>query len=103
MLNNAWPSLIWHLYDYYLVPAGGYFGTKKAQEIVHVQYDYDANSVSVINGKYEYLKGYKVASKLYNIDAKEAASRDVSIDLPPDNATKAFVLTTPYNHSTSYY
>lgn len=25
MLNNAWPSLIWHLYDYYLVPAGGYF------------------------------------------------------------------------------
>ncbi len=32
MLNNAWPSLIWHLYDYYLVPAGGYFGTKKANE-----------------------------------------------------------------------
>ena len=29
MLNNAWPSLIWHLYDYYMVPAGGYFGTKK--------------------------------------------------------------------------
>src|SRR5262249_763249 len=25
MLNNAWPSLIWHLYDYYLEPAGGYF------------------------------------------------------------------------------
>jgi exo-1,4-beta-D-glucosaminidase len=38
MLNNAWPSLIWHLYDYYLVPAGGYFGTKKACEPVHVQY-----------------------------------------------------------------
>ena len=38
MLNNAWPSLIWHLYDYYLQPAGGYFGTKKACEAVHVQY-----------------------------------------------------------------
>ena len=23
MLNNSWPSLIWHLYDYYMVPAGG--------------------------------------------------------------------------------
>ena len=22
MLNNAWPSIIWNLYDYYLVPAG---------------------------------------------------------------------------------
>ena len=24
MLNNAWPSTIWHLYDYYLQPAGGF-------------------------------------------------------------------------------
>jgi exo-1,4-beta-D-glucosaminidase len=32
MLNNAWPSMIWHLYDYYLRPGGGYFGTKKALE-----------------------------------------------------------------------
>jgi exo-1,4-beta-D-glucosaminidase len=32
MLNDAWPSLIWHLYDYYLRPAGGYFGTKRACE-----------------------------------------------------------------------
>ena len=36
MLNNAWPSLIWHLYDYYLQPAGGYFGAKKACEPLHV-------------------------------------------------------------------
>ena len=37
MLNNAWPGLIWHLYDYdLLAPAGGYFGSKKALELVHV-------------------------------------------------------------------
>ena len=40
MLNNAWPSLIWHLYDYYLQPGGGYFGAKKACGPVHVQYSY---------------------------------------------------------------
>ena len=28
MLNNAWPSMIWHLYDFYLRPGGGYFGAK---------------------------------------------------------------------------
>jgi exo-1,4-beta-D-glucosaminidase len=103
MLNNAWPSLIWHLYDYYLVPAGGYFGTKKATEILHVQYDWDTNSVSVINGKYEDLKGYKVSAKLYNVDAKEAGSRDATIDLPADAATKAFDLPTPTNLSTTYF
>jgi exo-1,4-beta-D-glucosaminidase len=103
MLNNAWPSLIWHLYDYYLVPAGGYFGTQKAQEIVHVQYDWDTNSVSVINGKYEDLKGYKVTAKLYNIDAKEAGSHDSSIDLVADAATKAFDLPAPADLSTTYF
>ena len=29
MLNNAWPSMIWHLYDYYLRPGGSYFGTQE--------------------------------------------------------------------------
>ena len=29
MLNNAWPSIIWHLYDYYLRPGGGYFGVQR--------------------------------------------------------------------------
>jgi hypothetical protein len=36
MLNNAWPSIYWHLFDWYLQPAGGYFGAKKANEPVHV-------------------------------------------------------------------
>jgi len=103
MLNNAWPSLIWHLYDYYLVPAGGYFGTKKALEIIHVQYDWDTNSVSVVNGKYDELKGYKVSAKLYNIDAKEVGSREGTIDLAADAATKAFDLPKPDNLSTTYF
>jgi exo-1,4-beta-D-glucosaminidase len=92
MLNNAWPSLIWHLYDYYLVPAGGYFGTKKACEPVHVQYSYDDNSVAVINGTYETLKGVKVSAEIYTIDAKEKTFRDATLSLGPDSSTKAFDL-----------
>src|SRR6266478_839984 len=84
MLNNAWPSLIWHLYDYYLVPAGGYFGTKKACEPVHVQYSYDDNSVAVINGTYELLKGTRVSAKLYNLDASEKGSREGTMNVAPD-------------------
>jgi len=90
MLNNAWPSLIWHLYDYYLVPAGGYFGTKKACEPVHVQYSYDDNSVAVINGTYEALKRMKVSAKIYSLDAKEKGSREATMDLAADSSTKAF-------------
>jgi exo-1,4-beta-D-glucosaminidase len=103
MLNNAWPSLIWHLYDYYLVPAGGYYGTKKSTEIVHVQYSYDDNSVAVINGRYEAVKGVKVTAKLYDIDAKEKASKEATIDLASDSSTKAFDLPKPEDLSVTYF
>ena len=92
MLNNAWPSLIWHLYDYYLVPAGGYFGTKKAMEPIHVQYSYDDNSVAVVNSSYETIKGVKVSARLYNLDATEKGSRDGTMNVAPDSSTKAFDL-----------
>jgi exo-1,4-beta-D-glucosaminidase len=103
MLNNSWPSLIWHLYDYYLVPAGGYFGTKKAMEPVHVQYSYDDNSVAVVNSTYEALKGVKVSAKIYNIDAAEKGSHDVTLDLAADSSTKAFDLPKVEGLSKTYF
>jgi len=103
MLNNAWPSLIWHLYDYYLVPGGGFFGTKKALEIVHLQYSYDDHSVAVVNGTYEALKGLKVTAKLYNIDAKEVAAKDATLDVPADASVKALDLPKPEALSTTYF
>jgi exo-1,4-beta-D-glucosaminidase len=103
MLNNAWPSVIWHLYDYYLVPGGGYFGTKKAQEIIHVQYDYTTNSVSVVNGTYSPLKSLKVTARLFNIDSKEVASQDATLDLDPDASAKAIDLHNPSDISATYF
>jgi exo-1,4-beta-D-glucosaminidase len=103
MLNNGWPSLIWHLYDYYLVPAGGYFGTKKAMERVHVQYSYDDNSVAVVNSMYLELKGRKVSAKIYNIDGTEKASRDAVVDLPADSSIKAFDLPKVDGLSKTYF
>ena len=103
MLDNAWPSLIWHLYDYYLVPAGGYFGAKKACEPVHVQYSYDDHSVFAVNGTYEALKGMKISAKIYNIDAKEKASKSITLDLAADSSTKAFDVAAPDGISTTYF
>jgi exo-1,4-beta-D-glucosaminidase len=92
MLNNAWPSLIWHLYDYYLVPGGGYFGTKKAMEPLHVQYGYDDRSVAVVNDTYQERKGMKVRARIYSIDAKLLADKQEIVDVPADAAVKAFDL-----------
>jgi len=103
MLNNSWPSLIWHLYDYYLVPAGGYFGTKKAMEPVHVQYGYDDHSVAVVNDTRNAVPRVKVNAILYNLDATQAATHGGTLDLAPDSSTKVLDLSLPDKISTTYF
>jgi exo-1,4-beta-D-glucosaminidase len=92
MLNNAWPSLIWHLYDYYLVPGGGYFGTKKAMERVHVQYGYNDQSVAIVNDTSQEYQGMKVRARVYTLQGKLLADKEELRDVPADAAVKAFDL-----------
>lgn len=103
MLNNAWPSIVWHLYDYYLRPGGGYFGTKKANEPVHVQYSYDDGSIVVVNSTYQALAGYRVTAKVYNFDLTEKFSQTVTVDLPADSSTRAFYLPAITGLSRTYF
>jgi exo-1,4-beta-D-glucosaminidase len=103
MLNNAWPSLIWHLYDYYLVPGGGYFGTKKAMEPLHVQYGYDDQSVVVVNDTYQERKGMKVRARVYSLDAKLLADKEESVDLAADAAVTAFALPKPEGLTMTFF
>jgi exo-1,4-beta-D-glucosaminidase len=103
MLNNAWPSVIWHLYDYYLLPAGGYFGTKKACEPVHVQYSYDDRSVVVVNTTNQRLRGARVTASVRNLDLSERYARTDRLDLAADANTTAFVIPALPHLSTTYF
>jgi exo-1,4-beta-D-glucosaminidase len=103
MLNNAWPGLIWHLYDYDLRPAGGYFGSKKALELIHVQFSYDDRSVAIVNGKQEGFKGLKVVAKIYDTSMKERFSHEEVSDVAADAVTKAFTLSEPAGITSTYF
>jgi len=92
MLNNAWPSLIWHLYDYNLDPAGGYFGTKKANEPVHVLYSYDDRSVVVVNSTYKPVSGLKVSARVVDFNLKELYSLEKSINVDADGVQRVLQL-----------
>jgi exo-1,4-beta-D-glucosaminidase len=103
MLNNAWPSVIWHLYDYYLRPAGGYFGSKKACEPLHIQYSYDDQSVVVVNSFYEAHHGLKATAKIYNLDLQEKFSKTVDAGAPPDSSTRVLTLPAVEGLSKTYF
>lgn len=92
MLNNAWPSVVWHLYDYYLNPGGGYFGTKKACEPLHVQYSYDDDSVVVVNSFYHGFSKMRIQAELLDLNLKQRFSKSVVADIPADSSTRIFIL-----------
>jgi exo-1,4-beta-D-glucosaminidase len=103
MLNNAWPSMIWHMYDWYLRPAGSYFGVKKACEPLHVQYSYDDRSVVVVNSYYQPFADLKVSAKVYNLDMTEKFSHDAKVSVGPDTSTRVFALPSISGLSTTYF
>jgi exo-1,4-beta-D-glucosaminidase len=93
MLNNAWPSMIWHLFDYYLDADGSYFGTKKACEPLHVQYSYDDHSVVVINSTYAPAPHLIASARVYDLHLKPVFSGENQLDAAPDSSNR--VMTVP--------
>jgi exo-1,4-beta-D-glucosaminidase len=103
MLNNSWPGIIWHLYDYSLRPAGGYFGTKKALEPLHVQFSYDDRGVAVVNSTQQPEKNLKVSAKLYSLDAKELFSKEAVTGVEADGVARLFAIPEPAANYTAYF
>jgi len=103
MLNTAWPGMIWHLYDYYLLPGGGYFGTQRACEPLHIQYGYDDNSVSIVNSYYQDFSGLKAIIKVYNFDLSEKFSKEQTLNMAEDSSVKVLAIPEISGLSTTYF
>jgi exo-1,4-beta-D-glucosaminidase len=105
MFNNAWPSIYWHLFDWYLRPAGGYFGAKKANEPVHVIYSYDDRSVAVVNANKtrSAVPGVHLRARILGLDGSEKFSRDTTIDVPADTSMRVFSLPDPAGVTGAYF
>jgi exo-1,4-beta-D-glucosaminidase len=90
MLNNAWPSMIWHLYDYYLDAGGGYYGARKACEPLHVQYSYDDRSVVVVNSTYAGVPGLHVKAAVYDLKLRQVYEHETAVDAKADSSDRVF-------------
>jgi exo-1,4-beta-D-glucosaminidase len=92
MLNNGWPANHWHLYDYYLQPAGGYFGTKISGEPLHIQYGYDDQGIAVVNHTQQSHRGLRATAEVYGLDMKRVFQRSTALDLAADGVARLFTL-----------
>jgi exo-1,4-beta-D-glucosaminidase len=103
MLNNAWPSLAWHLYDYYLEAGSGYYGTKKSLEPLHVQYSFDDHSIVVVNSTLDPSTSLKVRAVVADISGAQRWTNSAGIDVPPDGVVRAFTIPDIANLSKTYF
>ena len=92
MLCNPWPGLIWHTYDYYLYPAGTYFGMKKSMEPLHVMYSYKSNEVAIINSFNENFAGLTVKADVYDVNGSLKYSNKIKTEVGADNIKRCFTI-----------
>jgi exo-1,4-beta-D-glucosaminidase len=88
MYNSAWPKLYWQFYDYFFTPNGSFYGTKKACEILHVQYSYDDGSVRIVNGFFKDFSKLKVSTKVYSYNMELKYSKEIVTDVKSDESRK---------------
>jgi exo-1,4-beta-D-glucosaminidase len=92
MGSNPWPGLIWHTYDYYLYPAGTYFGMKKSMEPLHIMYSYPNGEVYVTNSLQQRFTGLVAQVAIYNVDGTLKFSKQVSTSVEPDSIAKCLTI-----------
>lgn len=104
MLNNAWPSLAWHLYDYYLEAGSCYYGTQNpSSRCTHVQYSYDDKSVVVVNRTLNQSTGVTVRTAVIDFAGAQKWSKTSVIDLPADGVVRAFTVPNLADLSKTYF
>ena len=81
MLNSAWPSLYWQLYDFYGAPTAGYYGTKKACEPQQLIFDPSNNKAYAVSESLP-SKALKATVQVFDANSRLLGeeSRDITLE-----------------------
>lgn len=81
MLNSAWPSLYWQMYDWYLVPTSAYWSVKKGCAPQQLIYNYANDKVYAVNDEKEDMS-LTAAMKVYGLGGEVLIDARCDVDLP---------------------
>ena len=89
MLNSAWPSLYWQMYDWYGVPTAGYYGTKNANLPVQLVYNYADKAVYAVNDAVP-AAAYEARLKVYDPSSRLVRQESKAVVVAPRQPLKLF-------------
>ncbi len=87
MLNSAWPSLYWQLYDWYLVPVASYYSVKKACAPHQLVYNYHDKCIYAVNDESSCFEG-KAQYELYSLEGSLLSSNRVKLSMSMDSVNR---------------
>jgi exo-1,4-beta-D-glucosaminidase len=87
-LNPAFPSVIWQIYDWYLLPNAGYYFAKQSTAPVHSQYNRTTDFIDVINRTYQPQTGVTIEADLYDINGKAKLTMKETLKVAPFTSLK---------------
>lgn len=88
MYNSAWPTLYWQLFDYYLMPNGAFYGTKKAAAPLLPVYNYGDHGIYINNDRLEEAKDLSLHVKVYDIHSNMLFDRIEKLSVAANSAVK---------------
>ncbi|MBN1599137.1 MAG: glycoside hydrolase family 2 [Bacteroidales bacterium] len=77
MYNSAWPEMYWQLFDWYLMPNGAFYGTRKACEPLHLAYNYGNEKIYLINDYNKEFQNVKAKIVIVDVDGNELFSGNI--------------------------
>lgn len=89
MLNSAWPSMYWQLYDWYLVPTASYWSVKKACELQQLVYNYGDKFVYAVNDGADDCT-YTAHAEIYDLNGKLTTKAQCDAKLIAGESVKLF-------------
>ncbi len=94
-LNAAFPSVVWQVYDWYLMPNAGYYFMQNAIEPLHIQLNLSSMMVMAVNRKYRSVSGLKADASIYGIDSRVLFHEEKDVDISGPGTQEALSLAKP--------
>ena len=103
MFNSAWPETFWQLFDWYLMPNGAFYGTKKACQPLNLIYNYKDHNIYVANNYNEAFDNLKAEIRVLNINSEEISSSTIDFNIAENISSKIFEMPEFINITTTYF
>jgi len=98
--NSSWPSFTWQIYDWYLQAHAGYYGTKKASEMTHIQLNRDNMKIVVLNANHFPIENTTIIANLLDSSLKVIWSAQKNISLKPNSVNHPEIVVPTFSQTT---